>query len=156
MGNGYLFGVSTTDDGFDPASTGEGFGEEVRPFIVLVTGDRKGFNKASILRRLMQFPEGTILVHGDAPGVDTIAGVVGTVLGFDVRPYPADWARYKRGAGPIRNRHMFNTEKPDLVIAFHHNYAESKGTRDMVDYARSKGCPTELIKDAPLNLLRND
>jgi hypothetical protein len=121
--------------------------EHIMAIKILVTGDRKGFNPEAMLKRLMEFPNGTILVHGGARGVDTLAGAMGTVLGFDVREYPADWARYRRGAGPIRNRHMFDTETPDLVIAFHHHFAESKGTRDMLTYAKSKGCPTELIEE---------
>jgi hypothetical protein len=40
---------------------------------------------------------------------------------------------------------MLDTEQPDLVIAFHKNLAASKGTADMVKYARKKGVPVRLV-----------
>jgi len=35
-------------------------------------------------------------------------------------------------------------EKPDLVIAFHPNLAESKGTKDCVNEAKRRGIPVEV------------
>ncbi len=60
--------------------------------------------------------------------------------------FPAEWKKYGRKAGPIRNQQMLDKD-PDMVIAFHSDIAKSKGTTDMVRKARKKGVPTYIIRD---------
>jgi hypothetical protein len=111
---------------------------------VLVCGDRFWTDKDKIRARLAQLPAGTIILHGAARGADSIAAGIAQSLGFEVRAFPADWNKHGKAAGPIRNREMLN-EKPDLVIAFHPNLAQSKGTKDTVGEAKRRGIPVELI-----------
>lgn len=47
----------------------------------------------------------------------------------------ADWKRFGRAAGPIRNKEMLNQQKPDLVVAF----PGGNGTRHMAEVARAAG-----------------
>lgn len=112
--------------------------------IILCCGDRN-WTDIDTIRRTLELPPGTIIVHGDARGADRLSGVVAREREFEVRAYPADWNKHGKAAGPIRNREMFNTEKPELVIAFHDDLANSKGTKDMVKYAESKGCPVMRV-----------
>lgn len=56
------------------------------------------------------------------------------MMGFPVERYPADWERYGKRAGPIRNRKMLD-QGPDLVVAF----GGDKGTADCVREARRRG-----------------
>lgn len=109
---------------------------------VLVTGDRNWTDKGtihSVLSKLQKLGY-TELIEGEARGADTIARNEALKLGYPiVSKYPAQWNRYGRGAGPIRNRQMLDEGKPDLVVWFHRNLAESKGTKDMVNYAISRG-----------------
>lgn len=49
-------------------------------------------------------------------------------------PYPADWKRYKKGAGPIRNKQMLEQGKPDIVLAF--GGLGGTGTNHMVSIAK--------------------
>lgn len=107
--------------------------------IVLITGSRYWKNIESIANELEKLPEDTIIVHGNAKGADTIAGVVAKELGFSVKEYPADWSTHGKAAGAIRNRQMFDQEKIDKIIAFHEDINSSKGTKDMINYARAKG-----------------
>lgn len=79
------------------------------------------------------------LIHGDCVGVDKQAAKVAEKLGLDIKSYPADWKKYGKGAGIIRNQRMLDLEEPDIVIAFHNNLAKSKGTKHMVNYARDNG-----------------
>lgn len=58
--------------------------------------------------------------------------------------YPADWDKYHRAAGHIRNQQMLAEGKPTLVLAFHHDLAKSKGTKDMVRRALKEGLPVYL------------
>jgi hypothetical protein len=106
---------------------------------VLVCGDRNWTDEAAIARVLFNLPADTVLIHGAARGADSIAGRVGERLGFEVLKFPADWEKFGRAAGPIRNQQMLDEGKPDLVIAFHPNLAASKGTKDMVKKARKHG-----------------
>ena len=48
----------------------------------------------------------------------------------------SDWETHKKAAGMIRNRAMFDTWRPHVVVAFPGN----AGTAGMKEYARSKGC----------------
>jgi hypothetical protein len=62
--------------------------------------------------------------------------------------YPADWDRYRKAAGPIRNKQMLYEGKPDAVWAFHDHLANSKGTKDMVTRAKKAGIPVYVVSRA--------
>ncbi len=81
------------------------------------------------------------IVHGAATGADSMAGALGKRLSVGVQPCPANWAKYGLGAGPIRNKEMLAL-RPAKVIAF----PGGRGTKDMVDQARSVGITVVEIK----------
>lgn len=114
---------------------------------VLVCGDREWTNDKVIYQRLKEFArQETTIIHGDARGADTLAKQIAEFLGFKVEAYPADWETYGNAAGPFRNRQML-ASRPDLVIAFHNDILNSKGTRDMVTISRQAGIPVEVIHE---------
>ena len=107
---------------------------------ILVTGDRNWTNVLRVREVLATLPPDTVLVHGAARGADTIAETVAKSLGFTILRYPAQWKKFGRPAGPIRNREMLDKNKDiDIVIGFHNDIENSKGTKDMLDYAKSRG-----------------
>jgi len=114
---------------------------------ILVCGDRNWSNEQVIREILGKFkhPKEIHVVHGAARGADAIAGQVAKELGMSVTEVPAEWHKFKRNAGPIRNRKMFDEFHPEAVFAFHSNITESKGTKNMVEYARSKGCKKIMV-----------
>lgn len=57
-------------------------------------------------------------------------------LGLAVEVHPADWGRYGKAAGPIRNQEMLESGI-DLVIAL----PGGRGTADMVRRAEGAGVP---------------
>lgn len=114
---------------------------------ILCCGDRNWKNWSLVRKTLASCGPTTIIIHGGARGADKMCGWMAKQLGFEVREYPAHWARDGKTAGHIRNRHMFDSELPELVFAFHNDLANSKGTKDMVQYARSKGCPVNFISE---------
>lgn len=85
------------------------------------------------------------LVHGMARGLDTLAGRVALMLGFEVLEFPAQWDKYHRAAGPIRNQQMLDEGTPDFAIAFHQDLSRSKGTADMVRRCKKDGVPVKII-----------
>lgn len=110
-----------------------------RPLKVLVSGSRTWLAQAPIERVLRMFPPGTIIIHGDAAGVDRIAGYVAELCGFTVRKYPAlAHGRKWPEAGVLRNQEMLDKEHPfgedeyiDKAIFWHEDPNLGKGTRDM-------------------------
>jgi len=116
----------------------------------LVTGSRNWINGKVIEKRLNKLSYKDILIHGDAKGADRIAAKIWHEMWGEgyTRPYPAEWAKYGKSAGPIRNRQMLS-ENPDieLVIAFNENISVSKGTLNMIEQAIRAGIPVEIIRE---------
>jgi hypothetical protein len=121
---------------------------------LLVCGSRT-FADERIVRIVMQGAdwvsdaqlEALTLIHGDADGADRLAAEQAQESGSFIEPYPADWGRHGRAAGPIRNRRMLDEGKPDLVLAFVDKpIVGSRGTLDMVRRARRAGIPTYVVE----------
>lgn len=112
---------------------------------VLVTGDRNWDDADLIEKHLKKLPKGSVVIEGGARGADTLAKGAATRLGFKVEEYKADWGRYKRAAGPIRNKQMLEEGKPDKGLAFHDDIEHSKGTKNMIAQLEKAGVPVELV-----------
>ena len=106
---------------------------------LLICGDRNWSDRRSIESYLSCYsPELTTVIHGGARGADSIAGEIAENLGMGVEVFPADWHRFGRAAGPVRNRKMLDAHV-DLVVWFHLDIESSKGTKNMVTQARLAG-----------------
>ena len=121
---------------------------------ILVTGDREWDDIPRVVEVLQAYPPGTILVHGACRGADVTCAAVAEALGFIVRPYPADWVRYPRAAGPIRNQQMLTEEhhadEPiDVCLAFHNHIEDSKGTADMLHRVDKAHIPSVVHTSHP-------
>jgi hypothetical protein len=77
----------------------------------------------------------TLIIHGNATGADSIAASWAKNLGIKTLAFPADWYRYGKRAGPIRNKQMLDEGKPTAVLAF----PGGRGTLNMVEQARAVG-----------------
>lgn len=83
-----------------------------------------------------------IIVHGDCPqGVDQYAKMWAVRARIQQEPHPADWKKYGKRAGPIRNGQMVAT-RPDYCIGF--PASGSRGTWDCLQKAVDAGIPTEV------------
>lgn len=118
---------------------------------ILITGDRNWTDKQLIKEVLEFIPNITLVINGKARGADTAATLAAQELNISVKEYPANWATFGRAAGTIRNIEMFNNSKPNLVLAFHDNFMESKGTKHMCEYAMKNDCPIILITHSELS-----
>ena len=67
-------------------------------------------------------------------------------LGISHECHKADWKRYGKRAGPIRNAEMIKAGA-DLCVAFHRNLARRLGTKDCARQAFAAGIPTCFIED---------
>ena len=128
--------------------------------IVIVAGSRECKDKKIIEEAIVKGIEALDIkpktfIHGDAKGVDKIAGEICQKLGYNVEKYPAKWNdiedkdpdlivtkegkwgkpySYYKLAGAERNSLM--AEKADALIAI---TLGTSGTDDMIKKARSKG-----------------
>ena len=105
---------------------------------VLVCGSRLWTDPWLILAELRKLPSDVTIIHGGARGADRLGGTMAEGIGLKVIEVPAEWGRYGRSAGPIRNQKMLDM-KPDLVLAFHEDRGLGKGTAHMVRIARKAG-----------------
>lgn len=112
---------------------------------VLICGSRSWDDIQTIRMRLVTLPPDTVIVHGAAPGADTIAGMLATDFGFTVEAHPADWDRHGKRAGIVRNLAMLDTH-PDLVVAFYDGV--SRGTGHTISEARRRGIAVEVVRHA--------
>lgn len=113
--------------------------------LILICGSREWYSHTAIKRELVKYdPTTDVIIHGCARGADTIAGQCASEYRFKVLRYPANWAKFGKAAGPLRNQLMLD-QNPDLVLAFHEDIANSKGTGDMVRRAKLKGVRVEVF-----------
>ena len=81
-----------------------------------------------------------VIVSGGARGADAIGERYAKENGFAVEKYLADWEKYGKSAGPIRNKQM--AEIADYVICFWNE--KSKGTKSMIDFAKKLNKPVKI------------
>lgn len=85
------------------------------------------------------------IIEGEAKGADIQARDAADRLGIPVMRFPAEWNRYGRMAGPIRNQKMIDEGKPDAGLGFHHTIERSKGSKDMRNRLEKVGIPVWII-----------
>lgn len=110
--------------------------------VMLVCGGRDYHDKHVLFPALDKMAEECggieLVVHGGARGADALADAWAAERGVACEAVLADWNRYGRAAGPMRNAAMlemlkaFRDQGKDcIVVAF----PGSRGTADMVDRA---------------------
>jgi hypothetical protein len=77
----------------------------------------------------------TVVIEGGAQGADARAREWARHRRVPNETFTAEWGKYGKRAGPIRNQKMLDAGKPDLVLAFPGGY----GTADMVAKAKAAG-----------------
>ena len=105
---------------------------------IIICGGRTYADRARVAAVLDQYAAAKpTIVHGGAPGADTLADREARARGLRVEIFPAQWDVHGRAAGPIRNQEMVRAGG-DLVIAF----AGGRGTADCLRRAKRAGIPT--------------
>jgi len=88
------------------------------------------------------------IVSGHAPGADTLGERFAKAYDYPLKIFPADWEKYGRAAGPIRNEQMAKyAAEADrgMLIAF--PIGESRGTRNMIKLAQQYGLEICVIEE---------
>ncbi len=113
---------------------------------ILCCGSRKWNNPQMIYEVLAELPSDSTIIHGNESGVDAYVKEAAIRLGLN-RVEFATTDDDKKGADPdIPTRAIQMLDKnPDLVIAFHRNLDQSKGTVKILKEAKSRHIPIQLV-----------
>lgn len=97
---------------------------------VLITGGRdyKDFHhiRNALVAFQLRFGKITELIHGGAPGADTIAGDEARKLGIPVTVVKPDYRKYRGHLAPLMRNQAMVDMKPDYCIPF----PGGNGTKD--------------------------
>ncbi len=107
----------------------------------VVIGGYRNFNDYETLKvfvdaSIAQLNETEItILSGHCKGVDLMAEQYAMERNYGLEIFPAEWKKYGRAAGPIRNKQM--VEKANVVIAF--VCERAKGTKNLISHAKELG-----------------
>jgi hypothetical protein len=114
-------------------------------FKVIIAGSRD-FNDYKFLRKicdhLLQNKPDIEIVSGAARGADRLGEVYAAEKGYKVTQFPANWNRFGKKAGYLRNVDM--SDYANGLIAFWNG--ESKGTKHMIDIANKKKLQVKIVR----------
>ena len=72
------------------------------------------------------------VISGCAKGLDRLGEFWAEKYEIPILKFPADWVKYGRGAGPVRNKEMAKNADACIVLWD----GKSKGAKNMIDLAR--------------------
>lgn len=119
-------------------------------FFCLVVGSR-GFTDYDYFSKkldyLLQNHAKAVIVSGGAKGADSLAERYAREKGFKLKVFPAQWDKYGKSAGYIRNKEMheyLSKQKHRGVAAFWDG--KSKGTKQSFQLAEEYDNPLKIIR----------
>lgn len=113
---------------------------------VIIAGTRD-FNDYALLKKDVDYflqdfnPNKIEIVSGNARGADKLGERYAKEHNLPVKLFPANWDKYGKRAGYLRNQEMANYS--DMLIAFWDE--KSKGTRHMIDIAKKQGLTVIVV-----------
>ena len=124
---------------------------------VIVCGGRH-FDRYDIIEKVLNEVLSTCddkeieIVSGHCEGADALGECYAVEHEVKLKIFPADWKKYGRSAGPIRNKQMIDyIIKLDkkLVVAFVSE--NSRGTKNTIKLAEKQGVPVIEIRYKAIN-----
>ena len=118
---------------------------EKKEYRLVVAGSRD-FNDYTLLSaeldKLLTGKTNITIVSGTAKGADRLGERYAAEHNLQIERFPAEWEKYHKGAGPIRNMKM--VQSADAVIVFWDN--ESSGTKNIIECARKEDIPYRIVR----------
>ena len=115
---------------------------------VIVAGSRNFTDKEKLYKvldnRLASIKDKVESISGHCRGADMLGEQYAKEHGIPLVLFPADWDRYGKRAGYIRNDKMarYASKKDGILIAF--PVGEARGTKMMIRIAHSYGLETDV------------
>lgn len=103
---------------------------------VIIAGSREYAYTILVDKFVMNLPKDVVVVTGGARGVDSWATAIATECGLETIVHKADWNKYGRSAGPIRNNLMLSLYPGTLVVFWD---GVSRGTKHILSAAKAQG-----------------
>lgn len=115
---------------------------------IVVTGGRDFADREMVVSVMsaLGVGYGDVIVDGCASGADTLCAEVASKFGTEIEPHPADWKRYGKAAGPLRNHEMIDSGC-DFLLTF----PGGCGTGECKAYARRRGVRIIEAEEAALH-----
>ena len=116
---------------------------------LIVTGGRDYNNYELVDKVLTQvynemFPNQIVaVVQGNAKGADALGKRWALANNIPCEEFDADWQRYGKAAGVMRNQEMLDESQPCVVVAF----PGGRGTFDMMRRTKQAGVELSVVKD---------
>ena len=115
---------------------------------LLICGDRNWTDKQRICSLISD--DTSLLIEGEngylnregklVRGADLMAKECAEERGIKVKPFKADWHKYKKRAGMLRNERMLRIGKPNICLGFHNDlWGDSFNTKNMIEMAEKAG-----------------
>ena len=109
---------------------------------ILVCGGRDYYDENKIMEVLTDvigLEKNVLVIHGACKtGTDSIVQKFCDSYLVTTKPYPANWEKFGRRAGPIRNQQMLD-DNPDIDVFI--AFPGGAGTKDMVKKAMQSKIP---------------
>jgi hypothetical protein len=109
---------------------------------VIVAGGRYFGDYGLVEKHLASLPAGSVIVSGGATGADSLGERFANENGFDIVRFPAEWDKYGKRAGYLRNKQM--AEYGTCLLAFWDG--KSRGTKMMISLAKEQGIPVKVVR----------
>ena len=88
----------------------------------------------------------TEVVCGMARGADTLGRIWAETMELPVAKFPADWEKYGKAAGPIRNKQM--ADYADAAIVF--IWDGSRGSKNMIETMKKLNKPCFVVENGQI------
>jgi hypothetical protein len=123
---------------------------------IIINGSRD-FNNYTYLRLMLKEyimtnqinPESIEIISGGAKGADTLAIKFAKEYNLNYKVMNADWNKYGKRAGIIRNAEMLTyaiSNPNDIAILISFWNGTSKGTKHMIDISNDKGIIVKVME----------
>lgn len=118
---------------------------------IIIAGTRS-FNDYALLRKTMCSLFGQVspsqmeVISGHCPtGADSLGEIFARRNGIRLTTFPANWEKYGKAAGPIRNKQMAEYVSTDgYLVAFWDG--KSRGTKNMIEEAYRVGVTVKIVQ----------
>ena len=120
------------------------------PLTVIIAGAVDWNDVEAIRTELAQLPAGSCVIHGDCAGADALGGQIARGLGLRVEAMDKDPLDEDSGTGTgwKRLNERMIARAPDLVLIFHHDFANANGSRHLQELARTRNIKVKVRQDA--------
>lgn len=116
---------------------------------LIIAGGRDFSNYELLCDEVTQFiadnttpNDSVVIISGLAKGADTLGCRYANEAGYELQGFAAEWGKFGRAAGPIRNKLM--AKEATHLIAFWDG--KSPGTMHMIDYAGKLGLNVKVVE----------